>query len=180
MSSSAVKNRRRHGIDRTRGQFDDILEELTHRIDVPARVRNKVHDIEETVLIKAQEVEQQLPEIAETLEVPETLVAAETLEVSDALEVAETPEDSEILEDSEIPEAAETPEVAETLEVVAAEAAWQIEELTDGLPEEVLPQVAAHVAPEPITARQRLPIAAIAVAVLLVLLVLRRLVRRNS
>ncbi len=181
MTSSAVKNRRRHGIDRTRGQFDDILEELTHRIDVPARVRNKVHDIEEPVLIKAQEVEQQLPEIAETLEVPETLVAAETLEVSDALEVAETPEDSEILEASEIElEAAEIPEVAETLEVVAAEAAWQIEELTDGLPEEDLPQVAAHVAPEPVTARQRLPIAAIAVAVLLVLLVLRRLVRRNS
>jgi hypothetical protein len=168
MTSSAVKNRRRHGIDRTRGQFDDILEELTHRIDVPARVRNKVHDIEEPVLIKAQEVEQQLPEIAETLEVPETLVAAETLEVADALEVADTTEDSEI------------PEVAETPEVVADEAAWQIEELTDGLPEEDLPQVAAHVAPEPVTARQRLPIAAIAVAVLLVLLVLRRLVRRNS
>ena len=44
MTTSAVKNRRRHGIDRTRGQFDDILEELTHRIDVPARVRDKVHE----------------------------------------------------------------------------------------------------------------------------------------
>ena len=138
MTSSAVKNRRRHGIDRTRGQFDDILEELTHRIDVPARVRDKVHDVEETVRVKAQEVTQQVPEIAETLE------------------------------------------VAEILEVAAEEATWQIEELADELPEENFPQVAAHVAPEPVTARQRLPIAAIAVAVLLVLLVLRRLVRRNS
>ena len=144
MTSSAVKNRRRHGIDRTRGQFDDILEELTHRIDVPARVRDKVHDVEETVRVKAQEVTQQVPEIAETLEVAEIL------------------------------------EVAETLEVAAEEATWQIEELADELPEENLPQVAAHVAPEPVTTRQRLPIAAIAVAVLLVLLVLRRLVRRNS
>ncbi|HZE02334.1 MAG TPA: DUF3618 domain-containing protein [Pseudonocardiaceae bacterium] len=162
MTSSAVKNRRRHGIDRTRGQFDDILEELTHRIDVPARVRDKVHDVEETVRVKAQEVKQQVPEIAETLEVAEILEVAETLEVADTLEVAE------ILE------------VAETLEVAAEEATWQIEELADELPEENFPQVAAHVALEPVTARQRLPIAAIAVAVLLVLLVLRRLVRRNS
>ena len=144
MTSSAVKNRRRHGIDRTRGQFDDILEELTHRIDVPARVRDKVHDVEETVQVKAAEVEQQVPEIAETLDVAETL------------------------------------EVAETLDVAADEAAWQIEELAGELPEEVLPQMAAHVAPEPVTARQRPPIVAIAVAVLLVLLVLRRLLRRNS
>lgn len=143
MTSSAVKNRRRHGIDRTRGQFDDILEELTHRIDVPARVRDKVHDVEETVRVKAQEVTQQVPEIAENLEVAEIL------------------------------------EVAETLEVAADEATWQIEELADELPEENFPQVAAHVAPEPVTARQRLPIAAIAMAVLLVLLVLRRL-RKNS
>jgi hypothetical protein len=162
MSSSAVKNRRRHGIDRTRGQFDDILEELTHRIDVPARVRDKVHDVEETVRVKAQEVEQQVPEIAETLEVTEILEVAKTLEVADTLEVAE------ILE------------VAETLEVAADEATWQIEELADELPEQDFPQVAAHVAPEPVTARQRLPIAAIAVAVLLVLLVLRRLLRKNS
>jgi hypothetical protein len=144
MTSSAVKNRRRHGIDRTRGQFDDILEELTHRIDVPARVRDKVHDVEETVQVKAEEVEQQVPEIAETLDVAETL------------------------------------EVAETLDVAADEAAWQIEELAGELPEEVLPQMAAHVAPEPVTARQRPPIVAIAVAVLLVLLVLRRLLRRSS
>jgi hypothetical protein len=144
MTSSAVKNRRRHGIDRTRGQFDDILEELTHRIDVPARLRDKVHDVEETVQVDAEEVEQQVPEIAQTLDVAETL------------------------------------EVAGTLEVAAGEAAWQIEELADELPEEVLPQMAPHVAPESVTARQRPPIVAIAVAVLLVLLVLRRLLRRNS
>jgi len=144
MTSSAVKNRRRHGIDRTRGQFDDILEELTHRIDVPARVRDKVHDVKETVQAKAEEVEQQVPEIAEPLEVAEPL------------------------------------EAVETLDVAADAAAWQLEELADELPEEDLPQVAAHVAPEPVTARQRLPIAAIVVAVLLVLLVLRRLLRRSS
>ena len=162
MTSSAVKNRRRHGIDRTRGQFDDILEELTHRIDVPARVRDKVHDVEETVQVKATEVEQQVPEIAETLDLAETLDVAETPDVAETLDLAETPD------------------LAETLDVAADEAAWQIEELAGELPEEVLPQMAAHVAPEPVTARQRPPIVAIAVAVLLVLLVLRRLLRRNS
>ncbi len=150
MTSSAVKNRRRHGIDRTRGQFDDILEELTHRIDVPARVRDKVHNVEEIAQVKAAEVEQQVLEITETLETTETLEVAETLDVG------------------------------ETLDVAADEAAWQIEELAGELPEEVLPQMAAHVAPEAVTARQRPPIVAIAVAVLLVLLVLRRLLRRNS
>jgi hypothetical protein len=132
MTTSAVKNRRRQGTDRTRGQFDDILEELTHRIDVPARVRDKVHDAKETVQVKTEEVEQQVPEIAETLP------------------------------------------------VTADEVASQIEELADEVREEVPPQVAAYVAPPTVTTRkQPLPIAAIAMAVLLVLLVLRRLLRRN-
>lgn len=139
MTSSAVKNRRRQDVNRTRGQFDDILEELTHRIDVPARVRDKLHEAKNTVQVATEEVEQQVPEIVETH-----------------------------------PVTAELP-------VTADETASQMTELTDEVREEVPPQVAAHVAPLPVTARKRpLPIAVIAVAVLLVLLVLRRLLRRNS
>ena len=139
MTTSAVKNRRRQDVNRTRGQFDDILEELTHRIDVPARVRDKVHEAKEAVQVMTEEVEQQVPEIVET-----HLVTAE-------------------------------------LPVTADETASQKTELTDEVREEVPPQVAAHVAPLPVTARKRpLPIAAIVVAVLLVLLFLRRMLRRNS
>jgi methyl-accepting chemotaxis protein len=139
MTTSAVKNRRRQDVNRTRGQFDDILEELTHRIDVPARVRDKVHEAKEAVQVMTEEVEQQVPEIVET-----------------------------------------HPVTAELL-VTADETASQMTELTDEVREEVPSQVAAHVAPLPVTARKRpLPIAAIVVAVLLVLLFLRRMLRRNS
>jgi LysM repeat protein len=139
MTTSAVKNRRRQDVNRTRGQFDDILEELTHRIDVPARVRDKVHEAKEAVQVMTVEVEQQVPEIVET-----------------------------------------HPVTAELL-VTADETASQMTELTDEVREEVPSQVAAHVAPLPVTARKRpLPIAAIVVAVLLVLLFLRRILRRNS
>ena len=132
MTTSAVKNRRRQGIDRTRGQFDDILEELTHKIDVPARVRDKVHDAKQTVQVKAEEVKQQAPE------------------------------------------------TAETLQETAVEAASQVTDLADQARDEVPLQVAAHVAPPTVTAKQRpLPIAAVVVAVLMVLLVLRRLLRRK-
>ena len=133
MTTSAVKNRRRQDVNRTRGHFDDILEELTHRIDVPARVRDKVHEAKEAVQVMTEEVEQQVPEIVETFP------------------------------------------------VTADETASQITELVDEVPEQVPPQVYAHVAPAPVTARKRpLPIAAIVVAVLLVLLFLRRMLRRNS
>jgi hypothetical protein len=145
MTTSAVKNRRRQDVNRTRGQFDDILEELTHRIDVPARVRDKVHEAKEAVQVMTEEVEQQVPEIVET-----------------------HPVTAELLVTAELP-------------VTADETASQMTELTDEVREEVPPQVAAHVAPLPVTARKRpLPIAAIVVAALLVLLFLRRMLRRNS
>lgn len=59
MTTSSVKNRRRQDIDRPRGQFDDALGELTHKIDVPARIRDKVHDAKESVRVKPEEVTQQ-------------------------------------------------------------------------------------------------------------------------
>jgi hypothetical protein len=59
MTTSSLKNRRRQDIDRTRGRFDGTLEELTHRINVPERVRDKVHDTQENVRVKTEEVKQQ-------------------------------------------------------------------------------------------------------------------------
>jgi predicted phage tail protein len=70
-----------------------------------------------------------------------------------------------------------------TLQDKAAEAASQAKNLTDRVRGKVPPQMAARIEPVMATARQRsLPTAVIAVAVLLVLLrlVLRRLLGRNS
>ncbi|PZS27933.1 MAG: hypothetical protein DLM61_15685, partial [Pseudonocardiales bacterium] len=59
MTTSSLKNRRRQDIDRTRGQLDGALGELTHKIDVPARIRDKVHDTKESVRVKTEEAKQQ-------------------------------------------------------------------------------------------------------------------------
>ncbi|MGH3550329.1 MAG: DUF3618 domain-containing protein [Pseudonocardiaceae bacterium] len=59
MTTSALKNGRRQHIDRTRGQLGDTMEELTHKIHVPARVRDKVNDAKQTVRVKTDEVKQQ-------------------------------------------------------------------------------------------------------------------------
>lgn len=89
MTTSSVKNRRRQDIDRPRGQLDDTLKELTHKIDIPARVREKVHDTKENMRVEAEEVkqheqakteeaEQQVHEGAEALQTEVGEVAQQT------------------------------------------------------------------------------------------------------
>jgi hypothetical protein len=70
----------------------------------------------------------------------------------------------------------------EALQTKAGEVASQVKGLTDQVREKVPAQVATRVEPLMATVKQRpLPIAAVAVVVLLVLrLVLQRLLRRNS
>ncbi len=141
MTTSSLKNRRRQDIDRTRGQFDDTLGELTHRIDVPARVRDKVHDAKENVRVKAQEVTQQ--------------GHAKVEEVKQQIN-----------------------EGTEALQAEAGGVARQADRLTHQVLAELPSPVAERIEPLMAPARQRpLLIAAVAVGVLLVLLVLRRLLR---
>lgn len=68
MTTTSVKNRRRQDIDRTGGQFGDSLEELTHRIYVPARVRDKVQETKQTVQVNADEFKQQARTKADDVE----------------------------------------------------------------------------------------------------------------
>ena len=41
-------------IERTRAQLGDTVEALVHKVNVPARIKDKVHDTRQTVQIKAE------------------------------------------------------------------------------------------------------------------------------
>ncbi|HEV7828696.1 MAG TPA: DUF3618 domain-containing protein [Pseudonocardiaceae bacterium] len=154
MTTSSLKNRRRHDIDRTRGQFDGALEELTHRINVPERVRDKVHDAKENVRVKTEEVKQQAQ--AKTEEVKQQ-AQAKTEEVKQQVY-----------------------EGVEALQAKAGGVAEQADRLTRKVLAELPPPLAGRIEPLMVPARQRpLLTVAVAVAALLVLLVLRHVLRRN-
>jgi hypothetical protein len=154
MTTSSLKNRRRQDIDRTRGRFDGTLEELTHRINVPERVRDKVHDTKENVRVKTEEVKQQAQ--AKTEEVKQQ-AQAKTEEVKQQVH-----------------------EGTEALQAKAGGVAEQADRLTREVLAELPPPLAGRIEPLMVPARQRpLLTVAVAVAVLLVLLVLRHVLRRN-
>jgi predicted nucleic acid-binding Zn-ribbon protein len=154
MTTSSLKNRRRQDIDRTRGQFDGTLEELTHRINVPERVRDKVHDAKENVQVKTEEVKQQAQ--AKTEEVKQQ-AQAKTEEVKQQVH-----------------------EGTEALQAKAGGVAEQADRLTREVLAELPPPLAGRIEPLMVPAKQRpLLTVAVAVAALLVLLVLRHVFRRN-
>jgi chromosome segregation ATPase len=165
MTTSSLKNRRRHDIDRTRGQFDGALEELTHRINVPERVRDKVHDAKENVRVKTEEVKQQAQ--AKTEEVKQQ-AQAKTEEVKQQAQ-AKTEEVKQ-----------QVYEGVEALQAKAGGVAEQADRLTRKVLAELPPPLAGRIEPLMVPARQRpLLTVAVAVAALLVLLVLRHVLRRN-
>jgi chromosome segregation ATPase len=165
MTTSSLKNRRRHDIDRTRGQFDGALEELTHRINVPERVRDKVHDAKENVRVKTEEVKQQAQ--AKTEEVSQQ-AQAKTEEVKQQAQ-AKTEEVKQ-----------QVYEGVEALQAKAGGVAEQADRLTRKVLAELPPPLAGRIEPLMVPARQRpLLTVAVAVAALLVLLVLRHVLRRN-
>jgi hypothetical protein len=131
------------------------LEELTHKIHVPARVRDKVHATKQTVQVKTEEVKQQ----------PQT--NAEETKQQPATNAEETKQ-----------QIYECPEVLHTQ---AEGVAPQVMRLTHQVLEELPPPVAVRTEPHTTTARQwPLPALAAAVGMLLVLLlVLRRLLCRK-
>ncbi|MGH3719954.1 MAG: DUF3618 domain-containing protein [Pseudonocardiaceae bacterium] len=59
MTTSSVENGLRQDIERTREQLGDTVEALTHKVTVPARAKDKAHDIKETLHLRAEEVTQQ-------------------------------------------------------------------------------------------------------------------------
>jgi hypothetical protein len=68
MTASSREDEIRQDIERTREQLGETVEALAHKADVPARVKDKVHDPKETVQVKAEEVTQQVLEGTETLQ----------------------------------------------------------------------------------------------------------------
>ena len=166
MTTSSLKNRRRQDIDRTRGQFDGTLKELTHRINVPECVLDKVHDAKENVRVKAEEVKQQVQ--AKTGEVKQQ-AQAKTEEVKQQAQ-AKTQEVKRHVHEG-----------TETLQAKAAGVVEQADRLTREVLAELPPPLAGRIEPLVAPARQRpLLTVALAVAALLVLLVLRHVVRRNK
>jgi len=68
MTTSSREEEIRQDIERTREQLGDTVEALAHKVDVPARVKDKVHETKETVQVKAEEVTQQVLEGTEALQ----------------------------------------------------------------------------------------------------------------
>ncbi|MDT7716300.1 MAG: hypothetical protein QOH09_2292 [Pseudonocardiales bacterium] len=79
MTTSSREEEIRQDIERTREQLGDTVEALAHKVDVPARVKDKVHETKETVQVKAEEVKQQAQAKAEE-------VTQQVLEGTEALQ----------------------------------------------------------------------------------------------
>jgi hypothetical protein len=62
MTSSSSEDEIRQDIERTRAQLGQTVEALAHKVDVPARVKDKVHDTKQTVQVKADQATQHLQE----------------------------------------------------------------------------------------------------------------------
>jgi hypothetical protein len=68
MTASSREDEIRQDIERTREQLGDTVEALAHKADVPARVKDKVHDTQQSVQVKAEEAMQQVLEGTEALQ----------------------------------------------------------------------------------------------------------------
>ncbi|HEX8761402.1 MAG TPA: DUF3618 domain-containing protein [Pseudonocardiaceae bacterium] len=68
MTASSPEDEIRQDIERTRKQLGDTAEALAHKADVPARVKDKVHDTKQTVQVKAEQATQRLRESTPALQ----------------------------------------------------------------------------------------------------------------
>lgn len=62
MTSSSPEDETRQDIKRTRQQLSDTVEALAHKADVPAGVKDKVADTQQTVQVQAEAATQHLLE----------------------------------------------------------------------------------------------------------------------
>jgi hypothetical protein len=56
MTASSPEDAIRQDIERTRAQLGETVEALAHKADVPARVKDKVHETQQTVQANAEQV----------------------------------------------------------------------------------------------------------------------------
>ncbi|PZS39617.1 MAG: hypothetical protein DLM62_07295 [Pseudonocardiales bacterium] len=77
MTGSPREEELREDIERTRAQLGDTVEALAHKVDVSARVKDKMHDTKETVQVKAEEVTLQVLEGTAVLQAKAAEVAQE-------------------------------------------------------------------------------------------------------
>jgi hypothetical protein len=68
MTASSREDEIRQDIERTREQLGETVEALAHKADVPARVKDKVHDTQQTVQVKAEQATQHFLEGTESLQ----------------------------------------------------------------------------------------------------------------
>jgi hypothetical protein len=178
MTSSSPEDEIRQDIERTRAQLGQTVEALAHKVDVPARVKDKVHDTKQTVQVKTDQATQHLQESIPALQAKagEMASQAERL-IHQALEKLPPPV-AERIEPLIATARQHLLESTPALQAKAGEMASQAERLIHQALEKLPPPVAERIEPLIAMARQRpLPAAAVAVAVLLVL---RRLLRSNK
>lgn len=77
MTASSREEEIRKDIERTRAQLGHTVEALAHKVDVPARVKDKMHDTKETVQVKAEVVTQQVLEQTAALQAKASEVAGQ-------------------------------------------------------------------------------------------------------
>ena len=68
MTSSSPEDEIRQDIERTRAELGQTVEALAHKVDVPARVKDKMHDTKQTVQAKAEQATQQLQQTTPALQ----------------------------------------------------------------------------------------------------------------
>ena len=178
MTASSPEDEIRQEIERTRAELGQTVEALAHKVDVPARVKDKVHDTKQTVQVKAEQATQQLQENIPALQAKAGEIAsqAERL-IHQALQKLPPPV-AERIEPLIATAAQQLQQSTPALQAKAGEMASQAQRLIHQALDKLPPPVAQRIEPLIVTARQRpLPAAAVAVAVLLVL---RRLLRRSK
>jgi type I site-specific restriction endonuclease len=177
MTASSPEDEIRQEIERTRAELGQTVEALAHKADVPARVKDKVHDTKQTVQVKAEQATQQLQENIPALQAKAGEIAsqAERL-IHQALQKLPPPV-AERIEPLITTATQQLQQSTPALQAKAGEMASQAQRLIHQALDKLPPPVAERFEPLIVTARQRpLPAAAVALAGVLVL---RRLLRRK-
>jgi site-specific DNA-cytosine methylase len=177
MTSSSPEDEIRQDIERTRAELGETVEALAHKVDVPARVQDKMHDTKQTVQAKAEQATQRLQESTPALQAKagEMASQAERL-IHQALDKLPPPV-AQRIEPLITTATQQLQQSTPALQAKAGQMASQAEHLIRQALEKVPPPVAERIEPLIATARQQpLPAAAVAVTALLML---RRLLRRK-
>ena len=177
MTSSSPEDELRQDIERTRAELGQTVEALAHKVDVPARVKDKMRDTKQTVQAKAEHATQQLQESTPAPQAKAGEIASQAQRHMHQPLDKLPPPVAQRIEPLITTATQQLQESTPALQAKAGEMASQAERLIHQALQKLPPPVAERIEPLIATARQRpLPAAAVAVTVLLVL---RRLFRRK-